>query len=66
MSFSTDMDNAIADMATARKAAVKSAFTTLQSAIQEEQVAYESPAAEKIAFNETLLSFARDLARRMH
>jgi hypothetical protein len=65
MSFSTDMDKAIANMATARKVAVKSAFTTLDTALTDEELDYETRNPEKIATRDRLLKLARELAVRM-
>ncbi len=65
MSFSTDMDGALAGMSTDHKADVKSAFTTFQTAVETEQTDYGSPAQEKIAFNERLLELARDLTAQI-
>lgn len=65
MSFSTDMDGALAGMSADHKADVKSAFTTFQTAVETEQTDYGSPSQEKIAFNERLLELARDLTAQI-
>ena len=65
MSFSTDMDRALLSMTSGQRAAVKTAFTDLQTAVEDEQVAYGAPATEKIAFKEQLLALARELAAQM-
>jgi len=65
MSFSTKMDAALNGMVTGQKAAVKSAFTTLETALAAEQVTYGSPKQEKVALDEKLLALARDLRGQM-
>jgi hypothetical protein len=65
MSFSTDMDRALNGMDTDHKTAVKSAFTTMQTAVAAEQVSYGSPAQEQIWLNEQLLELARGLTAQM-
>jgi hydroxylamine reductase (hybrid-cluster protein) len=63
--FSTKMDAALNGMVTAQKAAVKSAFTTVETALAAEQVTYGSPKPEKIALDEKLLALARDVRAQM-
>jgi hypothetical protein len=65
MSFSTDMDRALDGMETSQKAAVKSAFTTLQTALSGEQVTYGSPQQERISLNEKLLGMGREIRAQM-
>lgn len=65
MSFSIAMDSALNGMVTGQKAAVKSAFTTLETALAAEQVTYGSPKQEKISLDEKLLTLARDLRCQM-
>lgn len=65
MSFSTDMDKALDGMVTGQKAAVKSAFTTFQTAMAAEQATFGSPNQEKISLNEKLLALARDVRSQM-
>ena len=65
MSFSTDMDRALNGMATGQKAAVKSAFTTLETALADEQQDYESSPQERIATKARLLELAREVGVRM-
>lgn len=65
MSFSTQMDQALDGMVTAQKAAVKSAFTTVQTALTAEQTTYGSPQQEKISLDEKLLGLARDVRAQM-
>lgn len=65
MTFSTDMDQALLSMTSGQRAAVKSAFTDLQTAVEDEQVAYGAPATEKIAFKDSLITLARELAAQM-
>lgn len=65
MSFSTDMDRALNGMVTGQKAAVKSAFTTVQASLATEQSTYGTKNPEKIALNERLLALARDIRSEM-
>lgn len=65
MSFSTDMDRALNGMATGQKAAVKSAFTTAETALADEHQDYESSTIERIATKDRLLELAREVAVRM-
>lgn len=65
MSFSTEMDKAIDGMVTLQKAAVKSAFTTVQTALSGEQATYGSPQQERISLDEKLLALARDVRAQM-
>lgn len=65
MSFSTDMDKALNGMKASQKAAVKSAFTTFQTAIESEQTTYGTKAPEKIALNESLMELGRTLASQI-
>jgi hypothetical protein len=65
MSFSTDMDRALDGMKASQKTAVKSAFTTVQTALSGEQVTYGSPQQEQIGLNEKLLGLARDVRAQM-
>jgi hypothetical protein len=65
MSFSTDMDKALAPMASAHRADVKSAFTTFQTAVATEQTQYGTKSQEKIALESRLIDLARDLAAQI-
>ena len=65
MSFSTDMDKALANMAAGQVVAVKSAFTTLETALADEHQDYESSTVERIATKDKLLNLAREVAVRM-
>ncbi len=65
MSFSTECDKALDGMASSQKSAVKSAFTTVQTALTAEQTTYGSPQQEKISLDEKLLALARDVRSQM-
>jgi hypothetical protein len=64
-SLSARLDQALADMASASKAAVKSALTGLAGDLSSVQVGYDSPAAEQIWVEDRLIDLARDLAAQM-
>lgn len=63
--FSQKMDAALAGMVTGQKAAVKSAFTTVQTALAAEETTYGSPKPETIWLDETLVRMASELRCQM-
>ena len=65
MTFSEQMDLALSGMKASHVAAVKSAFTTFQTAIASEQTSYGTGEQEETSLKEKLVTLALELSAQI-